>query len=553
VRLVERRIGLLFAVFSVLLVLGATRAAWLGVVKAGTLKRAAATQQKVDLVVPARRGAITDSAGIELAVSKPAMTIAVTPYLVKDAPAVAARLAHVLRLPEDRLLRQLARRDTGFAYVARGVPAARAERVRRLKIAGLEYIPEYKRVYPRRFMASQMLGMVGLDGNGLAGLEYSQDRRLHGADGERRLVKDALGDPIQMQDVKPTLGGKDVKLTIDAHLQDSTERVLAEVGRTWQPKGATAIVMDPRDGSVLALANWPRVDANHPAGAPDFARTNRATNATYEPGSTFKAFTVAGALEDGKVTPDTSFNLAPQIQVADRTIGESHPRGWVTLTTSGILKESSNVGAITIGERLGARAFDSWVHRFGFGEPTGIDLPAEERGIVPRYAQYSGSSIGNLPIGMGLSVTPMQMAAGYAAIANGGILRPPHVIAAIDGQPRPQPRGKRIISEATAASVRRMLEGVLGPGGTASGASIRGYTLAGKTGTANKPDPVTGGYSDTKYVSSFVGFAPAAHPKLLVTVMVDEPQGDIYGGTVAAPAWRQITEFALSYLAIAPK
>jgi cell division protein FtsI/penicillin-binding protein 2 len=553
VRLIERRIGLLFAVFSILLVLGASRAAWLGVVKAGTLKRAAATQQKVDLVVPARRGAITDADGTELAVSKPAMTIAATPYLVKDAPAVAAKLTRLLRVPEDQLLRQLVRRDTGFAYLARGVPASRADRARRLGIAGLEFIPEYKRVYPRRWMASQLLGQVGLDGDGLSGLEYSQDVHMHGSDGERRLVKDALGDPIEMQDVKPTLAGKDVKLTLDAHLQDRAEEVLAEVGRTWRPKGATAIVMDPRDNSVLALANWPQVDANHPAGAPDYARTNRATNATYEPGSTFKAFTVAGALEDGKVTPDSSFNLAPQILVADRWIGESHPRGWATLTTSEILSQSSNVGAITIGARLGARAFDAWVHRFGFGEPTGVDLPAEERGIVPRLAQYSGSSMGNLPIGMGLSVTPMQMAAGYAAIANGGVLRPPHVIAAIAGQPRPRPRGRRIVSEGTAASVRRMLEGVIGPGGTASGAEIPGYTLAGKTGTANKVDPATGGYSETKYVSSFVGFAPAAHPKLLVTVMVDEPQGDIYGGTVAAPAWREITEFALGYLRIAPR
>jgi len=553
VRLVERRIGLLFAVFSVLLVLGASRAAWLGVVKAGTLKRAAATQQKVDLIVPARRGSITDTDGTELAVSKPAMTIAATPYLIKDAPAVAAKLSRLLHKPEDELLRSLARRDTGFVYLARGVPDVRALRVQRLNIEGLEFIPEYRRVYPRRWMASQLLGAVGVDGNGLAGLEYSQDRVLHGSNGERRMVKDALGDPIEMQDVKPTLAGADVQLTLDGGLQDRAEEVLAEVGQEWKPKGATAIVMDPRDNAVLALANWPQVDANRPAGAPDYARQNRATNATYEPGSTFKAFTVAGALEESKVTPDTSFDLAPQIQVADRTIGESHERGWVTLTTREILEESSNVGAITIGQRLGARKFDGWVRKFGFGEPTGIDLPGEEQGIVPHLDQYSGSSMGNLPIGMGLSVTPMQMATAYAAIANGGVLRRPHIVKAIGGKRNALPRGHRIISEANAASVRSMLEGVLGPGGTASGAKIDGYVLAGKTGTANKVDPTTGEYSESKYVSSFVGFAPAAHPKLLVAVMVDEPQGDIYGGTVAAPAWKEITEFALGYLKIPPR
>src|SRR4051794_4940843 len=553
-RLIERRIGLLFAVFSIALVLGGTRAAWLGVVKAGTLKRAATTQQTVDLTVPARRGAIIDATGTELAVSKPAMTIAATPYLVKDAPATAAKLTRILRVPEDELLRQLVRRDTGFVYLARGVPAVKAHRVQRLALPGLEFIPVYKRVYPRRWTASQLLGQVGTDGQGLSGLEYSQDVHLHGRDGERKVVKDALGDPIEMKDTTPTAAGEDVKLTLDGRLQDKAEEVLAEVGQEFKPKGATAIVMDPRSGAILALANWPQVDANHPGSAPDYARENRATGATYEPGSTFKAFTVAGALEEGKVTPDTSFNLAPQIQVADRTIGEAEARGYITLTTRGILEQSSNVGAITIGERLGAKDFDGWVHRFGFGKPTGIDLPGEEQGIVPALENYSGSSMGNLPIGMGLSVTPMQMATAYAAIANGGVLRSPHIVSQVGTRHVAEPAGRRVIDEGTAASLRRMLEGVLGPGGTASGAAIPGYQLAGKTGTANKVDPTTGESSETKYVSSFVGFAPAAHPRLLAAVMVDEPStGSIFGGTVAAPAWKQITEFALGYLKIPPK
>ena len=210
------------------------------------------------------------------------------------------------------------------------------------------------------------------------------------------------------------------------------------------------------------------------------------------------------------------------------------------------------MGAIKIGLGLGAKRFDKWVRRFGFGKPTGTDLPGEEAGIVLPLAKYSGASMGNLPIGQGLAVTPMQMAVGYAASANGGLLRPAHIVEKVDGQPAPPHQGHRVISEANAASLRKMLEGVLGPGGTASGAKIDGYELAGKTGTAQKPDPVTGGYSPDKYVASFVGFAPAKRPKLLVAVMVDEPQGDIYGGTVAAPAFREITSFALNYLRIAP-
>ena len=551
-RLIERRIGLLFAVFLGMLALAGLRAGWLGVVKADTLRQAAATQQTAKVVVPARRGAITDRNGIELAVSQPAMTVAATPYLVKDPVKLAAKLSKPLGTPEDKLIKQLSRRDTGFAYLARRVPAIRARRVQRMKIEGLEFIPEARRTYPRDFLASQLLGGIGSEGKGLSGLEYSLDGLLHGKDGERRLVKDALGEAIELRETRKTKAGSNVTLTVDEAIQDKAEQVLAELGETWRPRGATAIVMDPRDGALLALANWPRVNANNPGNAPDYARQNRAVGATYEPGSTFKAFTVAGALEEKEVTPETKFDLPPTIRLYDREIGESHPRGAVTLNTREILEQSSNVGAIKIGLGLGAKKFDEWVRRFGFGKPTGTDLPGEEAGIVLPLAKYSGASMGNLPIGQGLAVTPMQMAVGYAAIANGGVLRPAHIVEKVNGRASPPHKGTRILSEANAASLRKMLEGVLGPGGTASGAAIKGYELAGKTGTAQKPDPVTGGYSPDKYVASFVGFAPASHPKLLVTVMVDEPQGEIYGGLIAAPAFKEITSFALNYLRIPP-
>jgi cell division protein FtsI/penicillin-binding protein 2 len=552
VRLIERRIGLLFAVFLAMLAMAGLRAGWLGVVKASALRKVAATQQTATVPVPARRGAITDRNGIELAVAQPATTVAATPYLIKDPQRVAARLAKPLQVGADTLLRQLTRHDTGFVYLAHRVPAIRARHVENMKIEGLQFIPEARRTYPRDFLASQLLGGVGAEGSGLSGLEYSLDGTLRGQDGERRLVKDALGQAIELRETRRTVPGSDVTLTVDEAIQDKAEQVLAEVGQTWRPRGATAIVMDPRDGSLLALANWPRVDANNPGHAPDYARQDRAVGTTYEPGSTFKAFTVAGALEEHEVTPQTKFNLAPTIRLYDRVIGESHARGPVTLTTGQILQQSSNVGAVTIGLRLGATKFDRWVRRFGFGKPTGTDLPGEEGGIVLPLAKYSGASMGNLPIGQGIAVTPMQMAVAYAAIANGGVLRPAHVVEKVDGRAQPLHPGHRVISAATAASLRTMLEGVLGPGGTASGAAIKGYQLAGKTGTAQKPDPITHGYSPDKYVASFVGFAPASRPKLLVTVVVDEPQGEIYGGLVAAPAWKEITSFALNYLRIPP-
>ncbi|HSD80825.1 MAG TPA: penicillin-binding protein 2, partial [Solirubrobacteraceae bacterium] len=368
-----------------------------------------------------------------------------------------------------------------------------------------------------------------------------------------RLVKDALGQNIEVRDTKPSRPGARLQLTIDAAIQEQVEQTLAELGQAYQPKGATAFVMDPRTSDVLALANWPRIDANAPWKAPAYAAQNRAVGYTYEPGSTFKAITVAGALEDGLVTPNTSFDLPPQIQVADRVIANAEARGYATLTTSQILAQSDNVGAITIGLRLGKVRFDHWLRTFGFGRPTGIALPGEERGIVPPVARYSGSSMGNLPIGQGEAVTPMQMAQAYAAIANGGILRTPRIIGRIGGRAVPEPRGRRIISRQTAGELRQMLKGAFAPGGTASEVSIPGYELAGKTGTANKIDPTTGEYSKSRYIASFIGFAPALRPRLLIGVVVDEPHGAIAGGTVAAPAFGKIASFALPYLRIPPR
>jgi cell division protein FtsI (penicillin-binding protein 3) len=552
VGLVERRIGLLMALFCGLLAFGGARAAYLGAIRAPALHRAAVSQQVAQVKVPAPRGAITDRHGVELAVSEPADDVTANPMLVKDPLNAAKRIAPVLGLPEGQVLAKLSDRKRGFVYLKRLLPSRRARTIEALKLDGVDLVPSSRRIYPQSWLASQILGFVGIDAKGLAGLEYSQDHSLRGHDGERRLVNDALGQPISLRDERQMRSGKTVRLTIDATIQDRAEKVLADVGKEFSPKGAMALVMDPRTGELLALANWPRVDANNLMGAPSYARQDRAVASAYEPGSTFKPFTVAGALEQNLVTPETTFDLAPSITVADRTIGEAHDRGSETMTTAEILAQSSNVGAVTIGLKLGSHSFDTWVRRFGFGRDTGIDLPGEGTGIVPHPEQYSGSSMGNLPIGQGLAVTPIQMATAYSAFANGGILRRAHIVQSIGDRARPLPPGRRILTTRTAAQIRQMLEGVVAPGGTASEVSIPGYKLAGKTGTANKPDPTTGGYSDTKFVASFVGFAPAQSPKLLVAVMVDEPQGEYYGALVAAPAFQKIMAFALPYLRIAP-
>jgi cell division protein FtsI/penicillin-binding protein 2 len=546
----DRRIGILFVAFVALLSIALMRATYLGAVRAGSLQRAAATQQVTKVDIPAPRGAITDRHGVELAVSVSADDVVADPYLIKDPQSVAQKLAPLLGEPVATVLVDVTRPHTGFVYLAHLLAGDRAAAINRLHIVGITMIPQTKRVYPRVWAASQVLGSVGWGDRGLSGIEYLYNPLLRGVDGIRRTVSDAIGQPISIDQVRPTVPGKGIQLTIDAALQDEVEQVLAGVGAQYSPKGATAIVMDPNSGQILALANWPRIDANDPSAAPSYASEDRAVSFNYEPGSTFKAFTVAGALQDHVVQPGTQIDIPPVLQVADRQIHDAESHGYETLSVAQILKVSSNIGADKIGMMLGPQRFDYWVHRFGFGARTGVDLPGDQQGIVLHWQHYSGSSMGNLPMGQGESVTPLQMATAYSAIANGGILRPPRIVKSIGGKPVPEARGQRIISQTAAAQLRNMLRGVLADGGTASGAAIPGWDLAGKTGTAN--EVINGQYSSSAYAASFIGFVPASHPQLLVAVMVDRPQGAIYGGSVAAPAFQKIVGWAVPYFGISP-
>jgi cell division protein FtsI/penicillin-binding protein 2 len=546
VRLIDRRIGLLFAIFLVLLGAASARAAWIGTLGSGDLKDRAVTQQVEQLTVPARRGTITDRNDIELAVSDDSASVFAHPLQIEDPAGVAIHLARLLGVDEQELVELLADRRRAFVYLARQVDPGTGERVERLGIEGIGVETEPRRVYPQGELAGQLVGAVGTDHYGLTGIEQQYEDVLHGDDGHRKIVRDALGETVSIVETDRAEAGGDLQLTLDVPLQEHVEEVMAGVGETYSPRGATAVVMDPRDGALLALANWPPVDPNDIGAADESARENRAVTSAFEPGSTFKAFTVAGALEEGLVTPERRFDLPPEIEVADRTIGEAHERGYVNLSVSEILAQSSNVGSVMIGLELGSKRFDRWVRRFGFGSSTGVGLPGESPGIVLRQEDYSGSSLGNMPIGQGIAVTPMQMAAAFSALANGGVYHRPHVIAGEADE------GRRILSRETAGEVAAMLEGVLAAGGTAEEAQIEGYTLAGKTGTAEKPDPETGGYSESAFFASFIGFAPARDPRLMVAVMVDEPQGSYYGGDVAAPAFERIMEFALPYLRIPP-
>jgi cell division protein FtsI (penicillin-binding protein 3) len=553
--LVDRRIGLLFGGFVLLLMIALGRAAYLGLIDAGSLQQHAAAQQVSTVAIPAQRGTITDRHGTVLALSEAADEISADPYLIegdrnRTPGQAAALLAPLLGQPRAQVLAELTKPRTGFVYLAYDLPAARGTQIANLRINGIGVKAVEQRVYPRSWSAAQVLGWVGSSGAGLGGIEYEYNSALRGQGGTRKVVSDAVGQPISIDQVKPMVPGKSIQLTIDAPLQDEVEQVLAGVGATYSPKSATAIVMDPQTSQILALANWPRVNANNIGASPLWATEDWATGLSYEPGSTFKAVTVAGALQEGLVTPSTEIPVPSVLQVADRTIHDAEVHGNETLTVAQVLKYSSNIGADEIGMRIGATRFSQWVTRFGFGAPTGVDLPGEQPGIILPLSRYSGSTMGNLPFGQGESVTPMQMITAYSAIANGGILRPPRIVQSIGGKPVPEAKGVQIISPQTASELRDMLRGVYGEGGTASGAGIPGYDLAGKTGTANIA--VHGVYSSTEYVASFIGMVPASDPKLVVAVVVDQPHGSIYGGSVAAPAFQKIVGWAVPYLGINP-
>jgi cell division protein FtsI (penicillin-binding protein 3) len=546
-KVIERRIGLLFAAFLVCFVVVGARAFWLQGVQGSKLASEAISQQTEAIPLPSLRGSVLDRRGNALAASEDTATVfAVPPEVTK--PALAAeKLAPILKLSESKVLGAVTG-ETTYAVLAKQVSLPTAKRIERLELQGIGEDPDSRRTYPQGELAAQVIGAVGSENQGLTGLEMGEEDVLHGTDGERRIVTDATGEPIRLETAQEAEDGENIQLTLDPAIEQKTEEALAEVGETYAPKGATAIVMNPRNSQILAMANWPPVDLSDLSSAEPEDLRNRATEFTYEPGSTFKAFTVAAALQEKEVTPETSFYLPSQLHVADRIIEDAEARPPISLTVAQILAQSSNVGAATIGLKLGATRFSKWIDRFGFGRPTGVQLPVDEQGLVLKLDEYSGSTMGNLPIGQGLGVTPMQMMAGYQAIANGGILRRPQLIEKIGDESVHEPKGHRVIDASVAAQVREMLEGVLQAGGTASEVSVPGYTLAGKTGTAQVAEHGT--YSDTKYIASFIGFAPAQDPQLLVSVIVDEPQGEIYGGSVAAPAFGKIAAFALPYLGV---
>lgn len=561
-KLRRRRLQIIvLLVVAVMGVLGA-RAAFLGTVKSGELSGLAQDQQRRSADVPAPRGAILASDGSRLVQDRPAVNVVATPYLVPDPTEAAETLASILERDPDEL-RELMSGDGGYAVLARNVSPTAAREARDQNIPGISLEDTYERFLPRGRVGAQLVGLVDDQRGGLSGLEGRLDRFLTGTAGYRVEARDPFGRPLRRIVDREAVPGQSARLTLDAVIQDRTERVLEETRERYDAKSATAVVMRPSDGAIIAMASAPGFDPNtqrNVLGENPELEKNRPAVDTFEPGSTFKAVTIAGAIEDGLVQPSTVFNLPSTLQLYDRELGEAHPRPPVSWPVSEILAKSSNVGTVLIARRFGDKfgqeggreRINHWIERFGFGAPTELDFPGEAPGLVLPAEDWSGTSILNIPIGQGVSVTLTQMAAAYATIANGGFRVRPHLVERIGANDVAPQRGKRVISARTANAVDDMLRGVVAPDGTGSLASVEGYTVAGKTGTANKVNPDTGQYDAALLVTSFVGYLPAERPELLIAVAVDEPAGGVFGGDVAAPAFEEIAQFSLQRLRIEP-
>ncbi len=503
-------------------------------------------------IVPVRRGIIFDRKGRELAINLDTESVYCDPAEITSPDRVAVALSRTINDKPGVLLTRLSGNGR-FNWIERKVAIEETRRIRDMKLEGIGFVPEIKRFYPEGSLASQIIGFVGVDNNGLEGVEKSYDKYLSAVSERVSVLRDARGNALS-EGMRKEVKGNNVILTIDEGLQYIVEKKLDEAVEQWKAASATVIMMDPRTGEVLAMASRPTYDLNNAAEVAPAKRRNRAVTDCYEPGSTFKIVVGTAALEEGIVNPETRFDCsAGYVELGGKKIKDAERHG--VLTFKEIIQKSSNVGTIKVGLNLGRDKIYSYIRKLGFGEKTGFDLGGEASGWIRPPARWSGTSIGAISIGQEVAVTPLQVLRAYAAVANGGFLVRPHVVSAISSPAgaviyKADNESERIISERTVKTFKNILKTVTEEGGTATGAAIDGNEVAGKTGTAQLVDPVTKRYSKDKYVSSFVGFVPADNPRIAMIVVIHEPKGAIYGGLVAGPVFKQIANEALSYLSV---
>ena len=519
-----------------------------------------ARQQQVNAVeTTGQRGELLDRQGQQLARSIQTVSLFLDPEGLDVAALehTATELSRAIGLKREDLTKEFREAQVAkkrFVWVARRLDAAQAEKITALKLPGLQSQLEPKRYYPNGPLAAHVLGYVGLDGQGLGGVEQFYNSKIAGEPGRLFLERDAKGKPYESYEIasKP---GQTVVLTIDQTIQYKAEQALNAAIQRSRAKSGTVIVLEPKSGEILALANAPSFDPNNVAATKAETRSNWALQNIYEPGSTFKVVAFSAALEKKLAKPQDRIDCQMgAITVAGRVINDHTAFG--TLTIAEALEKSSNVAAIKLGLRVGDATMYDYIRRFGFGSKTGIELPGETVGLVRKVERWQKSSIGSIAIGQEVGVTPVQMVAAFGALANDGVRIAPHLIREVRNAEgaviyRAQPEQRRVISAETATALRGMLEGVTLTG-TAKQAQLDGYSAAGKTGTAQKIDPRTRAYSATKHVASFVGFAPVSNPQVVIIVVIDEPAGAYHGGDVAAPIFREVAEQILPGLGVMP-
>lgn len=555
----HKRLIQLFAGLTVWALIVVARLVQVQLVRHDYYTTRATRQQERTVSLNPVRGSIIDARGRVLAESVSAVSIYADPQLVTDHKAAAKTLAAIPGVGLDaREIEQKLLSDSGFVWIARQLPMEAAAEVRKLRVPGIAFIEEHRRSYPRGTVAANVIGYVGLDGEGLGGIEHSFDSYVRGHAGRVTILRDARAGTYLVGGEGPNrpVDGNNVVLTIDSVVQFIAEQSLAKAVDKYHAAAGSAIVLDPRDGSILAMASVPSFDPNHFDDYPAAAWRNRNVQDLYEPGSTFKIVTASAGLEEGMVTPSQIIDCGNgSIEIANVTIHEHGHNAYGMLPFEDVIVHSSNVGTIKVGLAVGPQRFYQYIRRFGFGERTGVQLPGETAGVVRRTEKWSMLSNASMSIGQEVGVTPLQIAMAMATVANGGARIAPRIVdRVVDAQGntiyQPQRNAPvRVISEKTAAVMNEILKAVVARG-TGQPAALAEHVVAGKTGTAQKAG--RGGYSPDKFVASFCGYVPADRPRLVILVVVDEPKGAQYGGTIAAPAFKEIAEATLRYLGVEP-
>ncbi len=543
-----------FLIILVIFVLLSGRLLYIQILSNKRFSELAAKQHNIFIRIAPRRGNIFDSHGRAMALYVDRPSIYMVPREIENKKGTASILADKFSVDEDTMLSRL-QRDNYFGWVRRKAPPGTEDEVKKLGIQGIYTIPEPKRSYPGGGMACHVLGITSVDNKGLEGVELYYDNDLRGEYGWRRSARDAKRRELISfeRETLEARDGNNLILTIDQVIQHVVEKEIDNISEKYKPVSASIVVLRPGTGEVLAMASIPRFDPNDISDAAADKIRNRALTDSFEPGSVFKIVAASGALEEGVVNFDTKFFCENGTwRVGKRTLHDYHAYGILTFRE--VIEKSSNIGVAKAADKLGKEKFYSYIKKFNFGKPTGIDLPGEIGGISREASRWAYSDMTTIPMGQGIAVTSMQLALLTATIANNGVMMKPYVVSRIETESgalveevRPKAIG-RVISEETAEKVKELMEGVL-ERGTGKSARLKAYRAGGKTGTAQKVNPA-GGYYDKKYIASFIGFAPYKKPEIAMAVSVDDPKGRYFGGQVCAPAFKEIAEKILPYLEI---